>query len=90
MADAMVKKHGTHGLQANEEIVLQQCVELFGNTWFTVSMLCLATARSADDCIEVLTHLHRCGCIRKPVNDGGQEYFEVMPGIVTPKQRIGG
>lgn len=90
MADAVARKHGPHGLEADEELCLNQCLELFGSTWFTVSMLCLQTQRESRDCIDKLEHMHKCGCVRKPVNDGGQEYYEVMPSIVNPKKGVGG
>jgi len=88
MAD--VKMTGPHGLDMRLEQLLDDCVELFTETWFTVSMLCLGRKGSvAADCVRDLNILHVCGCVRKPVNDGGQEYFQVMPGIVYPKKAVG-
>jgi len=83
-------KIGPHGLTEAQEAMLNLCLALFGSTWFTVSMLCLGGGGEAIKCIETLAHLHLCGCIRKPVNDGGQEYYEVMPSIVNPKKSPGG
>jgi len=82
-------KHGVHGMEPGEEEVLSHCVDLFGDTTFTVSMYCLATKANARDCHEVVSSLHACGCLRKPVNDGGQELYQVMPGIVHPKKGLG-
>jgi len=92
MADekAAVMKHGKHGMDAEEEVVLAHCVDLFGDTTFTVSMYCLATKANARHCQETLVALHACGCLRKPVNDGGQELYQVMPGIVHPRKGLGG
>jgi len=91
MADAVANKTGPRGLALPLELTLDHCVALFGDTWFTVSMFCLGRRGTvASECIEELGILHGCGCLRKPVNDGGQEYFQVMPGIVYPKQTIGG
>jgi len=81
---------GSRGLEKNLEDTLDHCVELFGDTWFTVSMFCLGRqGTSAADCVHELEMLHACGCVRKPVNDGGQEYFQVMPGIVYPRKTVG-
>jgi len=95
MADARVgttiPATGSRGLAMNLEDMLDACVELFGDTWFTVSMYCLGRQGAlASDCVKDLNILHDCGCVRKPVNDGGQQYFQVMPGIVYPKQTVGG
>ncbi len=91
MADAAVAKTGPRGLALNLEATLDHCVGLFGDTWFTVSMFCLGkSGTEARQCAEEFSELHMCGCLRKPVNDGGQEYFQVMPFIVYPKQSIGG
>ncbi len=81
---------GPRGLDSDLEDMLDNCVELFGDTWFTVSMFCLGRqGATAQDCIRGMKILHGCGCLRKPVNDGGQEYFQVMPGIVYPKKQVG-
>lgn len=85
MADAV--RHGKHGLTPAQEDCLNNCVSAFGDTWFTVSMYCLAFSAQTEDCLKNLAHMHACGCVRKPVNDGGQEYYQVMPGIVYPKQQ---
>lgn len=91
MADATAQKTGPRGLASHLEDTLDACVELFGDTWFTVSMYCLGRqGAAAAECVKDLATLHDCGCVRKPVNDGGQEYFQVMPGIVYPKQTVGG
>ncbi len=91
MADAAVAKTGPRGLAIPLEETLDHCVALFGDTWFTVSMYCLGRqGASAETCVGDLNILHACGCVRKPINDGGQEYFQVMPGIVYPKQTVGG
>ncbi len=88
MADT--QKTGPRGLALNLEDTLDACVDLFGDTWFTVSMYCLGRQEvAAADCVRELATLHACGCVRKPVNDGGQEYFQVMPHIVYPKKAIG-
>jgi len=90
MADDREPKTGPRGLSLKLEDTLDHCVALFGDTWFTVSMFCLGRqGTSAENCVHQLETLHHCGCLRKPVNDGGQEYFQVMPGIVYPKQTIG-
>jgi len=84
------RRIGPRGLTLDLEDMLDACVELFGSTWFTVSMYCQGRQGvDAADCLNKLTVLHACGCVRKPVNDGGQEYFEVMPGIVFPKKQVG-
>jgi len=91
MAETAVGKTGPRGLALNLEGTLEHCVALFGDTWFTVSMFCLGRqGTAAADCVRELATLHSCGCLRKPVNDGGQEYFQVMPGIVYPKKSLGG
>lgn len=91
MADATVAKTGARGLALNLEDMLDRCVEAFGDTWFTVSMYCVGYQGAiASECVSNLKTLHACGCVRKPVNDGGQEYYQVMPGIVYPKKSIGG
>jgi len=91
MADArMAVETGQRGLPMNLEDTLDRCVELFGDTWFTVSMYCLGRqGANAAECVKELAILHGCGCVRKPVNDGGQEYFQVMPGIVYPRKTVG-
>jgi len=90
MPDPTAQKTGPRGLAHNLEDTLDHCVALFGDTWFTVSMFCLGLqGAAAAECVKDLATLHACGCVRKPVNDGGQEYFQVMPGIVYPKQTIG-
>jgi len=81
---------GRHGLNASQETVLATSVELFGDTSFTVSMYCLGAGASAPECLSTFVTLHECGCFRKPDNDGGQELYQVMPGIVHPKKSIGG
>jgi len=88
MAD--VQKSGQHGMTDGEETVLANCVKLYGDTCFTVSMYCLATGASAPACLAAIKSLHECGCVRKPDNDGGQELYQVMPGIVRPKQSLAG
>jgi len=89
MAEVREAKTGPRGLALDLEGVLDHCVELFGDTWFTVSMYCLGRqGAGAADCVRDLAILHACGCLRKPVNDGGQEYFQVMPGIVYPKMSV--
>jgi len=91
MADATKEKTGPRGLAHDLEDMLDACVELFGDTWFTVSMYCLGRqGAAAAECVDDLHALHACGCVRKPINDGGQEYYQVMPGIVYPKQTVGG
>jgi len=87
MADekAATAATGKHGLNDAAETVLRKCVSLFGNSSFTVSMYCLKSGASAPDCLKVFRTLHECGCFRKPDNDGGQELYQVMPGIVRPK-----
>jgi len=87
---APTPKTGPRGLDWGLEDMLDACVELFGDTWFTVSMYCLGRqGAAAADCVKMLQILHACGCVRKPVNDGGQEYFQVMPGIVYPRKTVG-
>jgi len=84
------EKIGLRGLPMDVEDTLDRCVELFEDSWFTVSMYCLGyKGAKADDCVEHLIALHHCGCVRKPVNDGGQEYYQVMPGIVYPRKSVG-
>lgn len=90
MADAPVLKIGARGLELRLEATLDRCIELFEDSWFTVSMYCLGyKGAEARECAGMLDELHKCGCVRKPINDGGQEYFQVMPGIVYPKKSIG-
>jgi len=81
---------GRHGLNDAQETALANAVDLFGDTSFTVSMYCLAAGASAPECLAAFVTLHSCGCFRKPDNDGGQELYQVMPGIVHPKKSIGG
>jgi len=91
MAEVREAKIGARGLELHLEDLLDRAVELFGESWFTVSMYCLGyQGAKADDCVRDLATLHACGCVRKPDNDGGQEYFQVIPGIVYPKKSIGG
>jgi len=85
------EKIGDNGLSEEQEWFLKLAVDAFEDTQFTVTMFCKAAAGAdADRCLEVFSHLHACGCLRKPHNDGGQEYYQVMPGIVHPKKSIGG
>lgn len=87
MADTAVEKYGLNGLVAEQEECLAKCVKRYGDTCFTVSMYCLATGSDATKVLAMLKHIHACGCVRKPDNDGGQEYYQVMPGIVHPTAR---
>jgi len=88
MAD--VRKSGPHGLEMRLEDTLDAAVDMFGDTWFTVSMYCIGRqGASAAECVKDLNTLHACGCVRKPDNDGGQQYFQVIPGIVYPKKSVG-
>jgi len=83
-------KTGERGLVAELEATLDACVDLFGDTWFTVGMYCVGRqGADAEDCVDAFRSLHACGCLRKPVNDGGQEYYQVMPFVVYPKKAIG-
>jgi len=83
-------KVGARGLVDELEATLDACVELFGDTWFTVGMYCVGRQGvDAQDCVSDFMALHACGCLRKPVNDGGQEYYQVMPFVVYPKKAIG-
>lgn len=82
------EKIGDHGLSEEQEWFLKAATDGFGDGLFTVTMFCQAVSGAdADRCLEVFKHLHACGCIRKPDNDGGQEYYQVMPGIVHAKTR---
>lgn len=76
---------GSTGLSTLGEKITRLCVAAFGDTQFTVAMLCCQVQMPAEDACECMHLLHEIGIVRMPVNDGGQTLYQVMPGIVHPK-----
>jgi len=70
---------GTHGLNELQLQHVRHAAQKFKTGWFTIGMFCDATKMQAVDCTKVFAELHAAGAIRKPVNDGGGEYYQVIP-----------
>jgi len=79
------EKIASTGLTTTEEKVTRFCVAAFGDTQFTVAMLCAQVSMSAYDALECINMLHAIGIVRCPTNDGGQMLYQVMPGVVHPR-----
>jgi len=76
---------GKTGLTDMQGRASKFCVSAFGDGQFTVAMLCAQTGLDADIAVETMHQLHEIGIVRCPVNDGGQQLYQMMPGIVHPK-----
>jgi len=76
---------GKTGLTEMQGRATKFCTAAFGDGQFTAAMMCSQTGLDAEIACQTLEQLHAIGIIRRPVNDGGQMLYQMMPGIVHPK-----
>lgn len=70
---------GTHGLTETQLIHVRAAATKFKTGWFTIGNFCDATNLPADGCLAMFKELHELGAVRKPENDGGCEFYQVVP-----------
>jgi len=70
---------GTHGLDEVQLTHVRSAATKFKTGWFTIGNFCDATNLPADGCYAMFEALHKLGAVRKPVNDGGCCFYQVVP-----------
>jgi len=70
---------GTHGLNEVQLTHIRSAATKFKTGWFTIGNFCDATNLPADGCLSMFEDLHKLGAVRKPDNDGGCCFYQVVP-----------
>lgn len=73
------QEEGDHGMSPEQSTVCRTAALKFKTSWFTIGMFCEHAKVLGTDCLPVFDELVSIGCIRKPHNDGGAEFYQVVP-----------